>query len=140
VHAGTVRRGATGCADQNPEPGRVDEADPVQVDDQRLPAVCQLEQALSEPGHRGHVDIPGDRGNHNAAFVADRDRQIITQGHPSCCAAMHALAPSPHMHDHSRTQPVLPPVLPASAPIMRWARQVGIPTPVYCLQEVHHRS
>ena len=82
VQGGAVRRGAAGRADQDPEPGRIDEGDSVQVDDQRLPVVCQRKQAFPEPGHGGRVDIPGDRGNHNAAFAAYRDRQLITHGLP----------------------------------------------------------
>jgi RNA polymerase sigma-70 factor (ECF subfamily) len=46
VHGGAVRGGAAGRADQDPQPGRIDKGDPVQIDDQRLPAVCQPEQAF----------------------------------------------------------------------------------------------
>ncbi len=36
MQATAMRCGAAGRADQRPEPGRIDEGDPVQVHDQRL--------------------------------------------------------------------------------------------------------
>jgi hypothetical protein len=119
MQAAAAHVGAAGHPDQGPEPGRINEADTVKVDDQRLPAVRQPEQALPQTGHRGHVDIPGDLRDHDAAITTDRDRQLITHGHPP--AAHRHARPSrlPDLRDHSRIGPGLRPVLPASAPFMR---------------------
>jgi hypothetical protein len=51
MQAAAVLGDAAGRADQRAEPGRVDERDPVQVNDQRPAVVCQLEQALPQLGH-----------------------------------------------------------------------------------------
>jgi hypothetical protein len=92
MQAAAMACGAAGRADQDPEPGRIDESNPVKVDDQRLPAVCQPEQAFPQSGRRGHVDITGDLRNHDAAFAADRNRQLFTHGHPP--AAYRHICPS----------------------------------------------
>jgi hypothetical protein len=118
MQAAAVHVGAAGRADQDPEPGRIDERDSVKIDDQRLPAVCQPEQAIPQPGHCGHVHISGDLRNHNAALTADRDRQLITHDHPPAADRRTRPADNPHVHDDSGTQLEPAALLPASAPIM----------------------
>ena len=82
MQATAVLGDAPGRADQRPQPGRIDERDPVQVNDQRPAAVRQLEQALPQLGHGRNVDLPGDRRDHDAAFAADRDGQSVTHDQP----------------------------------------------------------
>ncbi len=52
--------GAVGRADQDAEPGRIDEANLVQVGHERPAAGRQLEQLFPQPGHGDHVNLPDD--------------------------------------------------------------------------------
>jgi hypothetical protein len=72
-----VRGGAPGRADQRREPGRINEADLVKVDDQRAAAGCQPEKALAQLGDGGNVNFPGDGHDRIALFAPNPDGQCL---------------------------------------------------------------
>jgi hypothetical protein len=77
MQAGPVRGGPAGGPGQHPQPGRVDEGDPVQVDDQRPSAGGRRGEPLLQLRHGGDINLPGYRGEHVAWFPADLDRQPV---------------------------------------------------------------
>ena len=68
-----VRGGTLGRADQRAEPGRVDEADLVQVIHQRPAGGRQVEKARAQPGHAGNVNLPDGGHDFTAPFAPDPD-------------------------------------------------------------------
>jgi transposase IS4-like protein len=73
---------AVGRADQRGQPGRIDEADLVQVGDQRAAGGRQLGQPVPQPGRGGDVDLPGDGHDRVAPFVPGLDGQRLTHDQP----------------------------------------------------------
>ena len=73
VKAHPAGRRQAGRGGQGPQPGRVDEADLVQVSDQREAAGRQSGQALAQLGHGGDVDLSGHGDDHVPRFAAVLD-------------------------------------------------------------------
>lgn len=72
--------GAVGRADQDAEPGRIDEADLVQVGHERPAAGRQLEQLFPQPGHGDHVNLPDDGHDGVVPFMPGLNGQCLTHG------------------------------------------------------------
>jgi hypothetical protein len=77
VQAGPACGGPAGGAGQHSQLGRVDEGDPVQVDDQRPAAGRRRGEPLPQLRHGGDVNLPGHPDEHVAWFLADLDRQPV---------------------------------------------------------------
>ena len=71
--AGPVRGRLPGRAGQHAEPGRVDEAHPVQVGHQRAAGGRQREQPLAQPGRGREVNLPGHGDEHIVRLVPNQD-------------------------------------------------------------------
>ena len=62
---------------EDPEPGRVEELDPVEVDDDVVATVVdQLDELLAQPGRGGDIDLAGDGDDRPAVALGHPYRQI----------------------------------------------------------------
>ena len=77
AQAAPVRGRVPGRAGQRAEPGRVDEAHPVQVGHQRAAGRRQRDEPLAQPGRGGKVNLPGHGDEHVSRFVPDQDGQFV---------------------------------------------------------------